>query len=97
MWPDWKVAHIWPMIRSRQEVHPFLPVDEMEAGTYPDRTFFWGVICTKLPAWTAAYHAAVMEKKHANVVSQLNDKKIIKVASHFSQKLNQFNFKSSSK
>ena len=37
------------MIRSRREVHKFLPVDEMEAGTYPDRTFFWGVISTKLP------------------------------------------------
>ena len=48
-WPDWKVSHVWPMIRSRQEVHKFLPVDEMEAGTYPDRTFFWGVISTKLP------------------------------------------------
>ena len=96
MWPDWKVAHIWPMIRSRQEVHKFLPVDEMEAGTYPDRTFFWGVISTKLPEWAATYHAAVMQKKHAHVVSQLNDKKMIKVAPRWRQKLNEFNFKSTS-
>ena len=76
------------MIKNRQEVHPFLPIEEMEEGIYPDRTFFWGVICTKLPEWTAAYHSAVMEKKHANVVSQLNDKKMIKVAPHWRQKLN---------
>ena len=71
-WNDWAVKHIWPLIKSRREVHDYLPVNEMEEDKFPDRKFFWGIVCTLLPDLSKQYHAAVMQKKHTTVVNNIN-------------------------
>ena len=39
------------MVKDQEEIQKYLPVEEMEAGTYPDRNFFWGIASTILPDW----------------------------------------------
>ena len=41
VWQDWSVRHGWSLIKHRPEIHRYLPVDDMNEGRYPDRTFFW--------------------------------------------------------
>ena len=79
-WPDWNPGHIWKLVKDQQVLHKYLPVEDMEQGCYPDRWFFWGVVSHLLPDWASAYTEAVMKKKHAHIVSQLNKTKIIKVS-----------------
>ena len=60
-WPELAVSNIWPLIKNNKKVLKYLPSDTMEHGRWPDRIFFWKVLCTKLPKYADKFLDQVME------------------------------------
>ena len=65
------------MVHDCQPIIPYLPDDEMDIGKYPDRTFFWGILFTKIPIWAHEYHKRVMKTRMAQDVANVNQAKVI--------------------
>ena len=36
----------------------------MNREVFPDREFFWGILFTTIPDWSAKYHAKVLQKRN---------------------------------
>ena len=90
------MKNIWPQVKHSQELHKYLPVDDMNRGKYPDREFFWGILFTVIPDWANKYHQMVIKQRHGSGKDPA-EPKTIEVSAKWMQKLQEFDFKSSRK
>ena len=51
---------MWHLVRHRKRLRKYLPAEDMDAGEYPARKFFWGVAFAILPEWAKEYYDAVI-------------------------------------
>ena len=79
-------------------MHPYLPVDEMNVGKYPDKKWFWSMAFTLIPNWAKAYHKRVQDQRaFVEKPNPYDDKKLIKISDKWMGKLLEFDFKSKGK
>jgi len=51
-WSELAVANVWPHVKENTLLKKYLPHDEMEEGRFPDRDWFWKILCTVLPKYS---------------------------------------------
>ena len=73
-WPDWAVKNVWPLVKHKEKLRQYLPVEEMDEGIYPDRIWFWGLCFTLLPFWANSYYEAVIYKKRTEIKVNPNNR-----------------------
>ena len=78
-WPDWAVKNVWELVKHKEKLRRYLPVEEIEEGIYPDRLWFWGICFTVLPFWANTYYEAVLWKKRKEVKRNPNDREVIEI------------------
>ena len=96
-WPDWAVSNVWKLVKHNQKIREYLPAEDMDKGTYPDREFFWGVAFTVLPFWASGYHGLVIEKKRKEIKENPSNKNVLIISDEWRKRLGQFAYKPKSK
>ena len=55
-WSEFAIKNIWNQVCSNELLLEYCP-DAMLEEQFPDRDWFWSVLCTVLPVWAATYKA----------------------------------------
>ena len=77
----------YKLLKNCKSIVPYLPIEEMDKGKFPNREFFWGIVFTLEEDWANKYYKKVMDVRMAAEPINLNQAKIIKVSDNWMAKL----------
>ena len=49
------VKNVYPFVKDDPVLKEYLPTDEMDEGRYPNKEWFWGILCTVIPEYANAF------------------------------------------
>ena len=94
--PEFAVKNVWPLLKGHAKFVKYMPDEEMDLDRYPDRRWFWGVVCAILPEWSQSYLKEAKKQRRENK-KQLPEAKIIQFSDRWKERIAFSDFKSTSK
>ena len=43
-WNDWAIKNVWNLVKHKSSLRKYLPAEDIDLGSYPDRKFFWALL-----------------------------------------------------
>ena len=62
---EFAVKNVWPLVKGDVGVEDYLPVEELNAGRFHDRHFFWNILNTLRPLWVVDYFRKSADARYA--------------------------------
>ena len=82
-WEEFAVSNVWKLVRTDMHLRSYLPADEMDAGRYVDRDFFWGIAFTVCRTWAYQYVRQAIARRKLIPVHDFKKKKTIIVSTRW--------------